>query len=106
MEEKIIILINKLENILIKDKRFENDSYFKSKVKKINKGKKDKELNSNKPIDISVLFNLAQLSQAPTHKKEIIYVNDNIDLTEHINFINGVKTVLNIINTNAKTRIN
>ena len=54
MEEKIIILINKL------DKIFENDSYFKSKI---NKGEKDKELNSNKSIDVSVLFNLAQLSQ-------------------------------------------
>ena len=33
------------------------------KFKKNNKGEKDKELNSNKSIDISVLFNLAQLSQ-------------------------------------------
>jgi ferritin-like protein len=63
MEEKIIKLINKLENILIKDKRFDNDSYFKSNIKKI------KELNSNKPIDVSVLFNLAQLSQVPIKTK-------------------------------------
>lgn len=106
MEEKIIKLINKLENILIKDKRFDNDTHFKLKVKKMNDVKKDKELNSNKPIDVSVLFNLAKLSQIPTPIKETVYVNNNnnFNLNEHMTFLNSMNTLLKTITKNVKIR--
>ncbi len=80
IENKILKLINKLENILIKDKRFENDSNFKSKIININE---DTDSEDKEPLDITGLFNLAKLSEAPS-TKETVYLNNNIDLSKQI----------------------
>lgn len=83
MENKFLKLINKLENILIKDKRFKHDATFKSKIININE---DTETENKEPINITALFNLAKLSDgsATNYSKDTVY-NYNFDLTEDIN---------------------
>lgn len=95
MQEKIIKLINKLENILIKDKRFENDAYFKSKIIKINE---NKDSEDQVPFDITGLINLAKLSTGPT--KETLYLNNNnIDLSKQINNFKEInKNIISLSN--------
>ena len=97
MEKKILELINKLENILIKDKRFKHDAIFKSKIININE---NKETETEEPIDITALFNLAKLSHITTTKpiKETIYVNNNFDLTKDINYYKQInKNISNLV---------
>lgn len=105
MENKILKLINKLENVLIKDKRFKEDIFFKSKIININENK-ETETEDKEPIDITALFNLAKLSQAPTsnYSKDTVYLNNNIDLSKQIENlnkiyqnINNLSKVINII---------
>ncbi len=96
IENKILKLINKLENVLIKDKRFEEDIIFKSKIININENK-ETETEDKEPIDITALFNLAKLSDGPstTSTKETVYLNNNIDLSEQINNLNKIYQNIN-----------
>ena len=98
IENKILKLINKLENVLIKDKRFKEDMIFKSKIININESK-ETETEYKEPIDITALFNLAKLSDGPTSTstKETVYLNNNIDLSEQIeNFKEINKNINNL----------
>ena len=98
IENKILKLINKLENVLIKDKRFKEDMIFKSKIININESK-ETETEDKEPIDITALFNLAKLSDGPTTStKETVYLNNNIDLSEQIDNINKIKENIYILN--------
>ena len=96
MKNKNLELINKLENILIKDKRFKHDAIFKSKIININEDK-ETETEDKEPIDITALFNLAKLSDGPstTSTKETVYLNNNIDLSEQINNLNKIYQNIN-----------
>ena len=44
------------------------------------------------PIDITALFNLAKLSQAPTsnYSKDTVYLNNNFDLSKQIENLNKI----------------
>jgi len=95
IENKILKLINKLENVLIKDKRFKEDMIFKSKIININESK-ETETEDKEPIDITALFNLAKLSDGPTTStKETVYLNNNIDLSEQINNFKEINKNIN-----------
>jgi hypothetical protein len=92
MENKILKLINKLEKVLIKDKRFKEDMIFKSKIININENK-ETETEDKEPIDITALFNLAKLSDGPI--KKTVYLNNNIDLTKQINNFKKINENIN-----------
>jgi hypothetical protein len=91
IENKILKLINKLENILIKDKRFENDANFKSKIININE---ETETEDKEPLDITGLFNLAKLSEVPA-TKDTVYLNNNINLSKQIENLNKIYQNIN-----------